>query len=62
MDKTEVQRKSSNMEREGLSRCLAKVQKRCTVSELATDASTSVAKVLRRHFVEVCILYIICHL
>ena len=50
VDKREVQGKSPNMEREGLRRCLAKVQERCTVSELATDASTSVAKVLGKHF------------
>jgi hypothetical protein len=46
VDKREVQGKSPNMEREGLRRCLMRIQKETMVHEIATDASTSVAKVI----------------
>jgi hypothetical protein len=46
VDKREAKRKSPNMEREGLRRCLSQVQQHCSVTEIATDASTSVAKVI----------------
>lgn len=46
MDKTEVQNKSPNMEREAANRALTCLKGKINVVEITTDASTSVTKML----------------
>ena len=46
IDKREVQLKSPNMEREGLSRALKYLEGKISVAEVTTDSSTSVTSLM----------------
>jgi len=46
IDKREVQLKSPNMEREGLSRALKFLEGKISVAEVTTDSSTSVTSLM----------------